>query len=82
MNKYLAGSLAIVWTGLRACLIALAYDAFLSVYSGRLGFYAPFLYPICFFLGAVIELQSIRKRKRSGAGHPPSSDAPSGSSGT
>ena len=77
MNKYLAGSRAVVWTGVKACIFPVAYDAFLSVYSGKIALYAPFLYPMCFFLGVVIELESIRKRGRHDGDHkrPPAGPA-------
>jgi hypothetical protein len=52
--------------GLLLCLGPLAFDVCASIYAGRIGLYAPFLYPMFFVLGVGFVIEEIRKKRRDG----------------
>jgi hypothetical protein len=50
--------------GLLACVVPFAFDVCASIYSGRIGIYAPpFFYPIFFVLGVGFVIEDIRKKR-------------------
>jgi hypothetical protein len=46
----------------RALVIPVAFDVVLSIYTGKVGLYAPFLYPMFLIFGVIEALYRWRRR--------------------
>jgi len=52
--------------GLLLCAGPLAFDLCASLYAGRIGVYAPFLYPMFFALGVLFVIDDMRRKRKEG----------------
>jgi hypothetical protein len=67
MNSYVLGVGQVIWVGVKACLTPLIFDVAMSIYVGKPNLYAPFLWPLFFFLGIIMGLDRLRRARRAEA---------------